>query len=374
MQLQLQNFTTLVANAAAAVQGSARQLLDLTVGSTLRAILEANAALALWMQWLILQVLATTRAGTSNGTDLDSWMADFSLTRLTASPASGQATFSRFTPTQQALIQAGITIRTSDGTQSFTVATDPSNPAWNAVLLGYTLGAGIAAVTLPIAAVTPGSIGDVQAGAISLLATAIPGVDQVSNAAPLTGGLDAESDPALRLRFGSYLASRARATSLAIGNAILSVQQGLSYTLQENVAPDGSQRMGSFVVTIDDGSGAPPASLVAGVARAVEQMRPIGSLYAVQAPSVIRANVSMSIFTQSGVIHTTVAANVVQAITNALNQMPIGGSLSYTRLSQLAYATDPDVTNVTAVILNGGNADLIPFASGLIKAGLVQVN
>ena len=67
MQLQLQTFTSLVSSAAAAVQGAASQLVDLTVGSVLRAVLEANASLALWLQWLILQVLRTTRAATSQG-------------------------------------------------------------------------------------------------------------------------------------------------------------------------------------------------------------------------------------------------------------------------------------------------------------------
>ena len=43
MQLSLQNFSALVEQAAAAVQGSAAQLLDFTAGSVLRAILEANA-------------------------------------------------------------------------------------------------------------------------------------------------------------------------------------------------------------------------------------------------------------------------------------------------------------------------------------------
>ena len=51
MQLQLQNFTTLVQNMAAGVQSSARVVLDLTTGSVLRAILEANASVALWLQW-----------------------------------------------------------------------------------------------------------------------------------------------------------------------------------------------------------------------------------------------------------------------------------------------------------------------------------
>ena len=114
MQLQLQTFTTLVQNMAAAVQSAATQLLDLTVGSTLRAVLEANASIALWMQWLILRVLQTTRAATSTDSDLDSWMADFSLTRLPAVPANGIVTFSRLTATQAAFVPIAALVRTAD--------------------------------------------------------------------------------------------------------------------------------------------------------------------------------------------------------------------------------------------------------------------
>jgi uncharacterized phage protein gp47/JayE len=369
MQLQLQNFQTLVANAAAAVQGAATQLIDLTIGSTLRAILEANAAIGLWMQWLIVQVLATTRAATSNGADLDSWMGDFSLTRLPASAATGQVTFARFTPTQQALVPASATVRTADGSQSFTVNTDPTNAAWNAALAGYIIGAGISGVTVPVTAATPGSVGNVQSGAISLLATAISGVDTATNAAPLQGGLDAESDAALRTRFAVYLASQARATPLAIGNAILSVRQGLNYTLQEN-----TPTMGSFIVTIDDGSGAPPASLLSEIATVVEAVRPIGSLYAVQPPSVLTANVSMAITTAPTAVHLTIASNVVAALTAAIDALTIGAPLPWSRLTQIAYAADPNVINVTSVLLNLATADLVPSQSGLIKAGTVQVN
>jgi hypothetical protein len=53
MQLSLQNFSSLMEGMAAAVQGAASSLVDLTVGSVLRAILEANASVALWLQWLI---------------------------------------------------------------------------------------------------------------------------------------------------------------------------------------------------------------------------------------------------------------------------------------------------------------------------------
>lgn len=374
MQLQLLNFQNLVANAAAAVQGSARQLIDLTIGSTLRAILEANASLALWMQWLIVQVLANTRASTSNGADLDTWMADFSFVRLPSSPAAGQALFSRFTPTQLALIPAGATVRTADGSQTFTIAVDPANTAWDAPHAAYVVGAGIAGVLLPVIANTPGTSGNVQALSITLLASAVAGIDTVSNPAPLAGGLDAESDTAFRQRFTSFLASRARATPLAIGHAILSVRQGLTYTLQENVAPDGSPRMGNFVVTVDDGSGAPPALLINQVGTAIEVMRPVGSVYAVQAPTVIIANVSLAITTAAGSPHVTIAAQVAQSLIAAINTLPIGAPLSWSRLTQWAYAADPTVINVAAVLLNTGTADLVPQPGGLIKAGAVQVN
>lgn len=374
MQLQLQNFTTIVSNAAAAVQGAARQLIDLTVGSTLRAVLEANAALALWIQWLIVQVLATTRAATSVGADLDSWVADFSTTRLPASFAVGRSVFSRFTPSQTALIPPGTGLQSSDGSQNFIVTTDTTNPAWTVALSGYSLGQGVGSVTVPIQALAPGSAGNVQPGTITLLASALPGIDTVTNTAALAGGLDAESDAALRLRFSSYLASRARATPVAIGNAILSVQQGITYTLQENFAPDGTIRMGSFVVTVDDGSGTPPSSLLASVAGAVEAMRPIGSLYTIQPPILVPANVTLAVTTAVGTIRPSVAANVTLALSAQINSLPIGASLPWSKLSQIAYSADPAVINVTAALLNGGTADLAVPAAGLIRVASIQVN
>ena len=92
MKLQLQTFDTLVQNMAAQLQASASTLLDLTIGSTLRAVIEASASIGLWMQWLSLLVLQTTRAATSNGPDLDTWMGDFSLTRLPATPSLSLST------------------------------------------------------------------------------------------------------------------------------------------------------------------------------------------------------------------------------------------------------------------------------------------
>lgn len=373
MQLQLQNFTTLVSNAAAAVQGAARALVDLTVGSTLRALLEANASVALWMQWLILQVLQATRAATSTGADLDSWMADFTVIRLPATPARGTVTFSRFVPFAAALVPVGTLVRTADGGLSFTVDANPGHPAWDATQGGFVLGAGVATIDLMATAVTGGGSGNVQPGAVSLIGAALAGIDSVTNAAAFAGGLDAESDEDLRARFRNFMASRSRATPLAVLSAVQGVRQGLQATIQENQLPDGSARMGSFVVTVDDGTGAPATSLITSVATAIEAVRPAGSSFSVRGPSVQQADIAFSVQTAAGAVHADVAASVRLAIIDFINALPIGAALAWSRLAQVAYDSSTAVVNVTGMTVNGGTSDLTPPASGVVKAGSVTV-
>ena len=235
MQLQLQSFTTLVQNMAAAVQSAATQLLDLTVGSTLRAILEANASIGLWMQWLILRVLQATRAATSDGADLDSWMADFSVSRLPALAASGTVTMSRFTPTAAAFIPTGALVRTADGMQTFAIVPATQHPEFNSMKDGYTLLAGVATLDVPVQATVPGVSGNVLAASISQLATAVPGIDSVTNAQRLQGGVDTETDSAFRARFTTFIDSRSRATPLAVGYAIANIQQDLKLSMAAGI-------------------------------------------------------------------------------------------------------------------------------------------
>ena len=374
MQLALQNFTTLVQNMAAAVQAAAAQALDLTVGSALRAVLEANASVALWMQWLILQVLQTTRAATSTGADLDSWMADMTLARLPAVAAVGTVTFSRLTPSATAFLPVGALVRSADGSQTFAVTADPTNSAWSAAAGGYSLAAGLAALTVPVTAEVPGSAGNMQSGAISLMVTAIPGIDAVTNPAPMQNGLDAESDAALRSRFQNFIQSRSRATPLAVGYAVSSIQQGLNYAFQENIDTAGNPRIGNFVVTIDDGSGYPSASLLATAAAAVEAVRPVGSTFAVQPPTVVPANLNVLVTLSSGVPKPPVVAMVATALQAYINALPIGAPLPLTKVAQVAYAAHPAVVNVGALAINGGTADLTPPASGVVKAGVIAVS
>ena len=374
MQLQLQSFAGLVGTAAAAVQGSARQLIDLTVGSTLRAVLEASASVGLWVQWLTLQVLQTTRASTSEAADLDSWMADFTVARLPAVAASGQVTFGRFVGTGMAVVPAGTVVRTADGTQSFVVVGSAGEPGFNASLGGYPLESGALAITVPVEAQIAGTAGNVQAGAVTLIAATLPGVDMVGNAAALAGGQDGESDDALRARFTLFMTSLARATPAAIGYAIAGVQQGLQHTLVENVLPDGSSRVGCFVVTVDDGSGTPSASLLAAVSGAIETMRPVGASYTVRAPAVVYVDVSLTVAVMPGIVAGPVKDGVALAVRAFIDSLPLGAPLAWSRLVQVAYAAAPEIVNVTAVSINGGAADIVVDSGTVVKAGIVAVN
>jgi uncharacterized phage protein gp47/JayE len=355
------------------VQASARQLLDLSTGSALRAVLEASASVGLWIQWLIVQVLQTTRAATSTGADLDSWVGDFSVARLPAVAASGTVTFGRSATAGTALIPAGTLVRTADAALSFAVAGDAANPAWSAAQGGYVMDAGVASIDAKAVAVAAGAAGNVQPGAIALIAAALPGVDTVTNAAAFLGGLDAESDAALRARFGGFMNSRARATAGAIGYAVQGVQQGLQYTLQENRLPDGSTSIGSFVVTVDDGSGAPSASLLAAVGAAVETMRPVGAVYAVMAPAVTEVSVSLAVALAPGADGGAVRAAVGAAITDYVAGLGLGNTLAWSKLIQVAHDASPLVSGVSALLLNGAGADIAPGPGGVVKPAGVAV-
>lgn len=373
MQLPLQTFSSLVKRMAATVQGASSALLDLTVGSVLLSILQANASIALWIQWLITLVLSATRLATSSGEDCDSFGADFGFSRLPAVAATGYVTFSRFTDNLQALVPVGTMVATAANTQRFEVVVDTTNPAYNTTLSGYEIAVGVASVTVAIAATQPGSSGNVQTGTISLLSSAVSGVDTVTNNLPLTGGLDAESDAAFKIRFSTYLAGLSKATNIAIGDAVSGIQQGISYAIVENVDQNGNFKPGNFIVTVDDGAGTLSESFIANIQQVVNSMRPIGTSFVVQSPTTILANIAMSLVTDSLSDHQLSINAVEAAINNYIASLQVSETLSYTRLAQLAYDSSSSITNVTGLLLNGAVNDLTPGQFGLVKPGAMVI-
>ena len=359
MNLPFRGFTDIVRDMSAAITASGGRLIDMSVGSVLRAIIEANAAIALWVQWLVLLTLQSTRAATSVGQDLDSWMADFSLARLPSRPASGVATFSRYSGGTVTYVPAGTMVKTQDGSVGFAVTPDSSNPAWEVSLNSFSLGVGVTSIDLPVVASTAGLSGNVLPNTITILASSIPGIVLVCYNYSKTGGGDAEGDSAFRSRFANFFAARSRATLDALGYAISLVSPTLKYIIQENVDATGGAKPGNILIIIDDGSGLIEEPLLNSLSIVTEVVRPIGTSISFQPPQIVQVQVSLSVKCPDEIPTATVWNQLMLAIEEYISKRPIGSTLSITRISQLAYRTEPQIINVSDVMVNGQTVDLL---------------
>lgn len=379
--LTAKNFTALVSQWAAVVQSSVAAVkptlvLSFTKGTILRAFAEAQASVSLWLQGLILKLLTVTRLATSEAGDVDSFVADFGLTRLPASASTGLATFARVTPTNAATVPVGAFVQTADGSQTFVVVADPTNAAWSPTANngagGYIIPASTVSLQAPVQNTVPGSAGNVQAGVVTILQTGISGVDTVTNANPFAGGIDAETDAALKARFLAFFSSLSNSTPAAIAFAITSTNQQLQVTILEQPLSAPAVK-----IWVDDGSGSIAGPLVTAATNAANSVRAAGITYGVFAAAKLTANVNMTIATASGFVHATVVGQVALAITAYINGlgMSVTGPnlLSYMALGSVAFGV-LGVTDVTNVTLNGGTSDLTGTAGQTIKSGTIAVS
>ena len=371
--LNLVDFDTSVQRFAASARASTTKELDFTVGSLFRANAEAHAAAVLWQQWLILDVLRQTRLATSQGAEVDSYVGDFGVVRLPAVSALGSVILARYATGIAALVPVGATVQTLDGTQSFVVIDDTTNSAYSALSGGYNVDAGTSSVTVAVQAIIGGSAGNVQPGTVGVLTTAIPGIDTVTNTNAFTGGIDAESDDALKVRFGQFIGGLSKGTDDAIGYAIASTQQGLTYDIQYNQDTLGDYQPGNFVVTVDDGSGAPSMAIKNAVYAAVDAVRAATTTFSVRGPSIVTVNFSATITAATGYVKANLQGPVAAAVTAYLNGLQVGQGANYAKAAQVA-GNVVGVGSITGLLLNGAQADIGVTAAQVIKAGTVAVN
>lgn len=378
--LQTKGFSDIVGTIAAGMQGRiSTNFLNFAKGSVLRALAEAYAGVGLWLQKLALDILRVTRLATSNGDDVDSWLADFGITtRLGAQAATGLVVFGRYTASAATpIIPIGVLVQTQDGLQRFAVYVDPANPLYSAAASGYVMPAQVASVIVPVQAASPGSLGNVAAGAITLLATSVPGVDTVSNPAALTNGFDQELDADVKARFRLDILALSKGTRTAITAAIKGLRVGLQVSIQENVTLDGSPVPGMLTVVVDDGSGSLPDDLLLACRKAVADddvgVRAAGVRIGIYRASVVYADVVMVIQSASGYYHPNVVAAVEAAVAYNIALGGLGAGLSYFDLSAWARSV-PGCAKVLSVTLNGGQTDMPASLATTIKPGSVVIS
>ncbi|MGH6821949.1 MAG: baseplate J/gp47 family protein [Methylocella sp.] len=374
MPLNLKPFAALVEDQAAAIQARATALIDFTIGSILRAVIEAVAAIALWLEGEIVYALSLTRAATSEGPDLESWMGDYGVTKLASSFAAGGVTFSRFSADVAGLVPVGTVVRTIDGSQSFTVIRDVHNAAYDSNLDGYVMPIGNTSIAVLVKANVPGPSANVASGTVGLISSATPGIDTVTNVAAMSGGSVSETDPALRARFVTYIASLSDGTAIAIGFAVDSLQLGMQHTITRDEDYAGNTIYGFFYVVVDDGTGAPPQSLIDAAAAAIEETRAVGVRYGVFPPVILYAVVSFGIKVVKGYDDNIIVGVAGNAVSAYINTIPIGVSLPYSRIAQVAYDASPGISNVENLLLDGTTMDRQATNKNVIKTTSVSVS
>jgi uncharacterized phage protein gp47/JayE len=128
------------------------------------------------------------------GGDLDDFCALFGITRIPAQRAQGVVTFTR--PNDQFAATTAMVI--APGTQ---VVAQTNPIVYVQTAISSVMNVGQLTVDVPVQAVVAGPGGNVAAGMLATVATAVSGIASVLNAAPMSGGSAQESDADLRVRF-----------------------------------------------------------------------------------------------------------------------------------------------------------------------------
>jgi hypothetical protein len=131
---------------------------------------------------------------TKFGQDLDDFIQLFGFARQTAKRASGFVKFSRSTPANTAImVPAGTQVSTTGSVTGpqilFTTVVDgiiPTNGMY---------------VEVPVEAVTPGNIGNITANKINRILSKNIDYPTVNNPTSISGGIEAETDDELKIRF-----------------------------------------------------------------------------------------------------------------------------------------------------------------------------
>lgn len=401
--LPLRTFSQIVADQTATLQASlsanstvydATQQNNLTPGSPLLALMESNAGVALFLEFLNWKVLRSTRMQTCVGSDLDTFAADFLFSRWPAIPATGQVFVTRSTASNTIYVPLNTVLISSDGSQSFTVVppiADPTN-IFDEVL-GYRMDPNVFTVPVMVRAVTPGSGGNISANSLKLQSS-IP-VTKVTNPVAFQNGKDAESDAAFISRFRLYINSLSRATPSAIENAIVATNPNYYYVILENYIAIGQPQPGCVLVIFDDGSGLglniplDPTQQTLGQQQIlkivnelktnIEAVRAAGVTVFVQTAQTLNVSVSMEVAFANTAQRLASVGQIQTAVAAYVNSLGVGQSLYNSKLIQVIYNACPnlqDLSNLklTAIDQSGTFLPVNPQGDLIVNQGQVLRN
>ncbi|WP_322902958.1 baseplate J/gp47 family protein [Paenibacillus campi] len=328
---------------------------------------------AIWAQELLRRGFASTAASTDDSyrsEELDLRAAEHGLTRRAAVAAVGMI---RFTG------EPGKTVPAS------TVVSTPADDVSGEASQEY---ATTAAVTLtasgigdvPIRALIAGKSGNVAAGTITILSTAINGGISVTNPAAITGGTDIETDTSLLERF--YAKVRNQGTS---GNKAQYMQWAseIAGVGASRVIPlwKGPGTVGIYVLDTD--KRAANAEMVTAVQTYIDPTQdgqgagtaPAGPIVTVMPAQEVAIDISVKLTLASDATLQQVKTLIQKGVTSYLKQLAFHDSLvRYTRIAAILLDIPPiiDYANLT---VNGTSDKNIEISANQVAVlGTVTVN
>lgn len=276
------------------------------------------------------------------------------------------------------LIPAGTVVQTVGGIQ-FETSADATIPT------------GATSVTVVVNAVVPGLNGNVSAGAIVQIATALSYPLQVSNAVPATGGADAESPAQTMARFTALVASIGLATPVAIANGAIGItapnsSEKVEYAtvyepwIEQAMAGVKNPAAG-FTVYVDNGSGAASPGLLAAVSTALsgnfatgaEGFRPAGVPYSVL--PVVPVFCSVQIFGKAiyAGLDATLNANASTATNQYFESLFFGETADITQLiAAVANVVAGNVTTLSVTLLDATGASQQQITANGMQRVVIQ--
>ena len=333
--------------------GQGSKVTDFNIGSVLRTILEAVAAIAEEVWYKLQFFVSLFFLDTSQGEWVDRRLNDLGMERKLGATAYGSITVGRNSPSPISIfISAGTIFQNETGELQYATQAD--------VILNI----GSHSVDVDVEAADTGTAYNLPTDTVlKQSGIAISGIEW-AKIKLMGGGEDIESDEDYKNRVPEYFDSLSRGTAPAIRYAAASVSGVVSVTLKENVPSKGW-----FTVYIDDGSGIANETLLMTVRAVLEDYRGFTIQYVVDTAKLTEFTTTMQVITKADTNSDSVKKAVKTAIINYVNALTMATPVYLADLFFLARGVE-GVENVRIVAPLG---DVIPETDQLLRTSAEKV-
>ncbi len=296
------------------------------IGIRLKVLAGEIVNLGTALSWVKTQMFPETATGES----LDRHAAQRGITRKAAVPASGALTFTRNRVLSYDVPVPKGTVCATPGLGGVRMVTTEDG----------VLSQGAISVTVPAATETGGSAGNTAAETVTVMVTPPPGVNDVTNAQPFTGGADAESDEELRKRLMESYRNIPNGTNAAFYRDVALSFEGI-YSVGVVPRAEGN---GTVALYLAGKGAAPGEELLARVKAELDRLREINVDVTVQPAELVPVKVVVYVSPREGYSMETVRAACKESLARYFASLSIGEPFLLAAAGEAVYHT-PGVKN-----------------------------